>query len=264
MLNRAAIAVAIAGLTLSSGCSVGWRSPTASILSVTMTDVETSGAESVLVQTEAGDVELIATDGPAKVEAHIYAQTEERADATRIRAVVSNDGRLEISIDWPGGERLQNESCDIVARIPRMHGVWIRTGAGEIDVEGMAGEMLIETGAGDVDVDRHEGKVTVITSAGDVEIEDVTGPVSATTKAGDVDLDRVRGTIDARTSAGDIHATMVGPYTGTIIAETSVGDLRVMGREYHEKHATIALGDGPEISRFKSSVGDVLVRISDN
>ncbi|MCA9272214.1 MAG: DUF4097 family beta strand repeat protein [Phycisphaerales bacterium] len=229
-----------------------------------MTDVETGQAESVLVQTEAGDVELIATDGPATVEAHVYAQTEERADATRIRAVVSNEGRLEISIDWPGGERRDSESCDIVARLPRMDGVWVRTGAGEIEVEGMAGEMLVETGAGDIDVDRHDGKVTAVTAAGDIEIEDTTGPISATTRAGDVDLERVRGTIDARTSAGDIHAMIVGPYSGTIVAKTAVGDLRVMGREYHEKHATVALGDGPEISTFESSVGDVLVRITDN
>ena len=54
MRNRATIAAAILGLALSSGCSVGWRSPNASILSVTMTDVETGQAESVLVQTEAG------------------------------------------------------------------------------------------------------------------------------------------------------------------------------------------------------------------
>jgi len=264
MRKQATIAAAILGLALSSGCSIGWESSNASILSVSMSEVETSGAESVLVQTEAGDIELIATDGPAMIEAHVYAVTEERADATKINARVTDEGRLEISIDWPGGERRQSESCDIVARIPRMHGVWIRTGAGEIDVKGMAGEMLIETGAGDVEVAGHAGKVTAITSAGDIEIRDASGPISAKTSAGDIDLVRVNAPITARTSAGDIHASMIGPYTGTIVADTSVGDLRVLGKEYRQKHVTLSLGDGPEICTFESSVGDVLVKVTDN
>ena len=265
MLNRAIIASGIVGLALSSGCTTRWDSSTAPPLTVTLSPVATTGADAVLVQTEAGDVQLIAIEaGTARIEAHIHAETEERAEATRIRAEVSREGRLEISVDWPGGHRRSNESCDIVARIPRVHGVWVRTGAGDIEVEGMAGDMLIETGAGDVHIDHHEGKVSVTTSAGDVEIENVTGPVSATTKAGDVDLEHIRGSIDASTSAGDIHAAMVGPYDGTIIARTRVGDLRILGREYHEKHATIALGEGPEISTFESAVGDILVRVSEN
>ena len=153
-----------------------------------MTDVETGQAESVLVQTEAGDVELIATDGPATVEAHVYAQTEERADATRIRAVVSNEGRLEISIDWPGGERRDSESCDIVARLPRMDGVWVRTGAGEIEVEGMAGEMLVETGAGDIDLT----VLRDIAGKGDIDLSTGHGDVTVTLPADfsmDVDID---------------------------------------------------------------------------
>ena len=264
MRKQAILSAAIVGLALSSGCSFGWRSSNASILSVSMSEIETSGAESVLVQTEAGDIELIATEGPAVIEAPVYAQTEERADATRINAKISDEGRLEISIDWPGGKRRQNESCDIVARIPKMQGVWIRTGAGDTEVEGMAGDMMIETGAGDVEVERHEGRVTAITSAGDIEIREATGPISAKTSAGDIDLVRVGAPITARTSAGDIHASMIGPYTGTIVADTSVGDLRVLGKEYTQKHVTLSLGDGPEICTFQCSVGDVMVKVTDN
>jgi len=264
MLNRAGIIAAFVGLAVSTGCSVGWSSPTASVLTVTMRDAETKGAESVFVQTEAGDIELIATDGPSNVEAHIYAQTQERADATRIKSHINAEGQFEVSIDWPEGGRRDNESCDIVVRMPRMDGVRVRTGAGEIDVKGMAGQMHLETGAGDVDVEHHMGSVTATTSAGDIEIENVTGNVSATTRAGDVELERIGGTIEARTSAGDIEAEMTGPYTGTIVAGTSVGDLRVMGRAYSQKRVTLAIGDGPEISTFESTVGDVSVRVTGN
>ncbi|MFI4871262.1 MAG: DUF4097 family beta strand repeat-containing protein [Phycisphaerales bacterium JB061] len=266
MRNRAIIASTVLALAASTGssigCSVGWHSPNASVLSVMVADLDTSRAESVLAQTEAGDIELIATDGPTSIEAHIYAQTEQRADAARIRAEISDEGRLEISIDWPDGGRRENESCDIVARIPRMQGVWVRTGAGDVDVAGMAGEMRIETGAGDIDVDRHEGKVAATTSAGDITLKDVSGPVSASTGAGDVDLELVRGPVDASTSAGDIHATLTKSFQGTIIARASVGDLRVMGREYRERHATVRVGDSPENSRFETSVGDIVVRTS--
>jgi len=57
---------------------------------------------------------------------------------------------------------------------------------------------------------------------------------------------------------------MTGPYTGTIVAGTSVGDLRVMGRAYSQKRVTLAIGDGPEISTFESTVGDVSVRVTGN
>lgn len=264
MLNRAGIIAAFVGLAVSTGCSVGWSSPTASVQTVTMSDAETQGAESVFILAEAGDIGLIATDGPSKIEAHVYAQTQERADATRIMTNINAEGQFEVSIDWPDGGRRDNENCDIVIRLPKMNGLRVHTRAGDIDVQGMVGQMHLETGAGDVEVQNHVGHVTATTSAGDIEIEDVTGDVSATTKAGDVELERIGGTIDARTSAGDIEAEITGPYTGTIVAGTLVGDLRVLGNHYSEKRVFISLGDGPEISTFESSVGDVSVRVTDN
>ncbi|NJM45739.1 MAG: hypothetical protein HC860_05845 [Alkalinema sp. RU_4_3] len=65
--------------------------------------------------------------------------------------------------------------------------------------------------------------------------------------------------VTASTSAGDIHARIAGPGQGTLVARTAVGDVRVNGKEYEGKLAEITLGEGSEISRLESSVGDVRV-----
>ncbi len=265
MLKQAGIVAGLTGLAMSAGCSYNWGSARfTSRELVTLNETQVAGARSVLIQTAAGDVILEETSGPSTIEAHIRAQTQERADETTVAGALGDDGRLEISVVWPDGKRRENEGCDLHVRVPQMNGVRIRSNAGDIEVSGMMGEMLIETSAGDVDVNRHGGKVTVITSAGDIEIRDVSGAVSAKTSAGDIDLVRVSTPVTARTSAGDIHASMIGPYTGTIVADTSVGGLHVLGKQYKQKHLTLSMGEGPQISRFESSVGDVRVTVTDN
>ncbi len=265
MLKRVAIVAGLTGLAMSTGCSFGWNSERyTSRELVTLSDTQLASAKSVLIQTAAGEVTLTETSGPSTIEAHIRAQTQERADETSVTSKLSVDGRLEISVLWPGDRRRSNEGCDLIVSLPQMDGVRIRTSAGDVKVSDMMGEMLIETSAGDVNVARHAGKVTVITSAGDIEIEDAEGPISAKTSAGDIDLVRTGGPITARTSAGDIHAAMIGPYSGTIVANTSVGDLTVMGKQYRQKSVTLSLGEGPEICTFESSVGDVRVSVTKN
>lgn len=263
MLKRASVVVGLSGLALASGCTFDWNSADyTSTELMTIGEAEVSGATSVLVQTRAGDVTLVRTEGAPTVEAFVRAETQERADATSVTTTLGEGGRLEIGVLWPGDKRRNSESCDLRISLPEMDGVWIRSSAGDLEVAGMKGEMLLETSAGDVEVQGHDGPVTVITSAGDIEMESVTGAVSAKTSAGDIDLTRVQGPVSATTSAGDIDASMIGPYHGTIEAKTSVGDLRIMGQEYPAKSATVALGEGGDVSTFRSSVGDVHVTVT--
>lgn len=253
-------ALVVAGLAMGTGCAVNLGSAEHTAHQVTtFGTAEYLEAGSLLVQLEAGDVEIEESPGRMTVEARVRAETRERAEAAQVTHRVSEEGRLEISVEWPGGERWENESCDLVVRVPRMEGVWVRTSAGDIEVTGMGGELLIETSAGDVEVERHEGSVTVVTSAGDIEISDVSGSVSAQTKAGDIELRGVHTPVTASTSAGDIEARLAGPGRGTLVAVTSVGDLRVNGKEIEGKRAEVTMGEGSEISRLESSVGDVRV-----
>lgn len=254
------VVLVVAGVVGMTGCSVNLGS--AEHLSHQMTTFGTDEyreAGSLLVQLEAGDVTVEQSPGRMTVEARVQAETRERAEQTRVLHRVNEDGRLELSVEWPGGERWENEHCDLVVRVPRMEGVWVRTFAGDVEVEGMGGELLIETSAGDVEVERHDGSVTVVTSAGDIEISDVSGSVSAETKAGDIELVGVHTPVTASTSAGDIQARFAGPGRGTLMARTAVGDVRVNGKEYEGKFAEVTLGEGSEISRLESSVGDVRV-----
>lgn len=250
----------VAGMATMAGCSVNLGS--AEHLSHHTTTIgaeESREAGSLLVQLESGDVKIEESAGRMTVEARVQAETRERAEQTLVSHRVNEDGRLELSVEWPGGERWESESCDLVVRVPRMEGVWVRGLAGDVEVSGMGGELLIETSAGDVEVARHDGSVTVVTRAGDIEISDVSGSVSVQTKAGDIELRGVQTPVTASTSAGDIHARFAGPGRGTLVARTAVGDVRVNGKDYEEKSAEITLGEGSEISRLESRVGDVRV-----
>lgn len=263
MFTRAGVVVALSGLAFASGCVGSWHEARYTATErVSLGESELGGATRAVIETRAGDVSLVRAEGEAGVEAFVRAETQERADATRVSSQIDGDGRLVIGVDWPDGKRRSSESCDLRVSLPGMEGVWVRSSAGDVEVTGMGGELFIETSAGDVEVERHEGSVTVVTSAGDIEISDVSGETRARTSAGDIDLVRVSSPVAAATQAGDVHAVVTGPFAGSIEAKTSVGDLRINGTEYESKSATVTMGEGSDTCLFESSVGDVRVTVS--
>jgi hypothetical protein len=119
----------------------------------------------------------------------------------------------------------------------------VRTGAGTVQVVGLAGPVRATTGSGDIELNGIAGDTELTTGSGDIQGRDLGGSVELRTGHGDVRLERVGATVRATTGSGDIT---VADAHGTISIRTGHGDVRL------ERPA----GD----VRVRTGAGDVTVR----
>src|SRR5690606_14774828 len=105
--------------------------------------------------------------------------------------------------NWKGDSRLK---IKMVIDVPREFNVAITTGAGNVSVADLRGDLDIRSGAGNITFDDIEGRVEVNSGSGNVNSGHVTGSVEINTGAGNIVLASVRGAVDAATGAGDIRA----------------------------------------------------------
>src|SRR2546422_632707 len=102
----------------------------------------------------------------------------------------------------------------------------VRTGSGDINVEGLHGTARLESGSGNMSVASVQGDLRVRTGSGDGKIRNVSGGrIEITTGSGDFEIRDVQGTLELRTGAGDITAE--GKPTGEWRVETGSGQIRV-------------------------------------
>lgn len=226
-----------------------------------------NATSSLVVRSDAGDITIEPTDGPARIRAEARGPNRDRVDAVAI-SIVQDGDELVIEPVWPDGTTRRNESVELVIAVPVRTGVSVRTDAGDVGVADMAGALTVSTSAGDVEVDGHNGPARISSSAGDIELMHVSGAIDAETSAGDVDLFNVGWPIEAVTSAGDITVAMRHGFSGELNASTSAGQIDMPGRGSKSKmgamqSASHTLGDGSSDAecRFATSAGDIDIRV---
>ncbi|MFQ5723388.1 MAG: DUF4097 domain-containing protein [Terriglobia bacterium] len=97
----------------------------------------------------------------------------------------------------------------------------------------------VETGAGNVEVERLQGELRVATAAGEIRTGEILGPVRAETAGGNIDLGDLGGDLVARTAGGCVR---VGNVQGTALLESGGGHI-ITGRIEGEVRAETAGGD---------------------
>jgi hypothetical protein len=129
-------------------------------------------------------------------------------------------------------------SVDITATIPWGVPVELRTGSGDLTLDGLLGKLSLHTGSGDVHGYALAGTDLVTTTgSGDVEL-DVTTPaehIQVRTGSGDVLLDVPSGTYAVRIDTGSrdehVHGvTNDGTAPGSVEITTGSGDVTIRGR----------------------------------
>ena len=90
--------------------------------------------------------------------------------------------------------------------MPERYNVDFVTGAGNVEIFDIEGEVNGKTGAGNVDISDMEGSIDIISGAGNIDIEGVSESVEVNTGAGNIDLEDVTGFVRAKTGAGNITA----------------------------------------------------------
>jgi len=145
----------------------------------------------------------------------------------------------------------------------------IRTGSGEIDVEGLSGAVSLASGSGDVRAGDLTGGLTVSTTSGEVQLNDIVGQLNVgsisgdvklengniqgatvNTTSGEVDLDGVAGALKLSSVSGDIRVREARD--GRLELSTTSGEIRYEGSLASKSANTV-----------NSISGDVSLRLPD-
>jgi DUF4097 and DUF4098 domain-containing protein YvlB len=212
---------AVAGLLL-------WRSlgDNLSGTSVARDSIDSGPEPRVRLTNAAGQVRVEGVEGLDSVEYEVtkYAMGRDPAAAKREASDVPVDLSRQDStfvLETDGG---RGTGADYALRVPAGSAVEVESGAGDVEVSGLSGELKVLAEAGDVTVRNAGSDVTVAAPRGDVVIDDVsteTGQVELEVGSGDVALqDLIVGTLEATVEAGSV--TLSGRFSGSgrIFVET--------------------------------------------
>ena len=162
------------------------------------------------------------------------------------------------------------------------------TGSGDITVDGADGDLWADTGSGNVDARNVRGEeIDADTGSGDVRLEDVearsigvdtgsgnvevlgarTERVGVDTGSGDVRVETTSGsaTFSVDTGSGDVEIAVPDSYSGTVLIETSSGELHsdmpitLLRRSDDEIEGRIGEGGSARIE-IETGSGDVSLR----
>lgn len=103
--------------------------------------------------------------------------------------------------------------------------VWLRTGAGDVTVDHVAGRAEITTGSGVLHVGGVAGPAIVKNSNGDTWIGEVAGDLRANAASGRITIDRPQASVVAKTAKGDIRLGTL--MRGETVAETGFGKVEI-------------------------------------
>ena len=133
---------------------------------------------------------------------------------------VQNGNNLEIHSEF---HRLNGRlTVEFRISVPRNYNVKLKSGAGNISIEGMEGETGAETAGGRLSFKRLVGHVTGMTAGGNIDAVEVGGTISVRTGGGSISIEHVKGGVVAQTSGGSIR---IEDLVGEIEATTKGGSV---------------------------------------
>lgn len=175
---------------------------------------------------------------------------------------------------------------NVRVQIPRRYSVEFTSGAGNVAIGDVEGQVIGRTGAGNIKIGAVYGPVNVSSGSGNVEIAGARGLVEANTGAGNVQVREVSGEVRVNTGAGNIEVyisrqpendsrlntgagnitAFLGQSVGVNVdAEASMGSaktdypLRIEGKWMSKSFNGSVNGGGPSL-RMRAGVGNVELR----
>lgn len=126
--------------------------------------------------------------------------------------------------DWKGNDKMR---INIVVEAPEAFNVMILTGAGNILVGDLLGELDVRSGAGNIEIGDIEGSVRVVSGSGTVYIGHVEGEADVHTGAGDIELASIAGAATIGTGAGNVVARILDQPVGASEIASGAGNVTV-------------------------------------
>ena len=151
----------------------------------------------------------------------------------------------------------------------------VKTAAGDVTVEHVAGDAVITTASGAVRMDRVDGAAVVKNANGDTWIGEITGDVRVNSANGRIVVERAQASVVARTANGDVRLGEVR--RGAVLAATAFGKVDIgihdgvaawldvntrFGQVQSDLDAADRPADGEEAVevRARTAFGDIAIR----
>lgn len=152
----------------------------------------------IFIENTAGDITVTSWD---RTEVELTADPGRQFKELRVDA---RDGRIEIEVINEQTRNLQGTDLDL--KVPAGSSIVIEAVSGDIELEGVRGELRIATVSGDIEADIFGGRSELSTTSGDVVASGhgEAGELTLRSTSGDVEVVNVAGELDASTVSGDL------------------------------------------------------------
>ncbi|XHC25171.1 hypothetical protein ABWH91_13140 [Phycisphaerales bacterium ac7] len=232
-----------------------------------------SGSPAIAVRSLNGGIKVVRGDlDVMSVQATVRARNADRLSAARIRTEQVDGGAYEVSVAWPGDERLKNEGADFLITVPAASELVLESSNGAFVVEGLDAAVAARTSNGSISIIGPSRSVDAVTSNGTIYLEGVTGSVVARSSNGWVRAllaPENNGPVQMTTSNGNLTLRIGPAFEGEVEMWTSNGAVSVDGfttgdspsfLESRRNYLRLGFGDQAQQSKLRTSNGTVTVR----
>ncbi len=236
-------------LVLAAGSAQAWNCKYDRNIDV---NVNLTGSEKLVVEAAAGDLHINGRPGISEARAHgrVCVSDEEWLNEARLDTEGGREARISVVLPDYSGRKLFGRHyryMDLTIDVPEWTALDVTDSSGDTVIE-HAGPLSIRDSSGDIEIDGVKGDVTLDDSSGDIEVHGVDGNVTVVSdSSGDIRGDDVQGgVLVRRDSSGDIRFSGVRDdfvvehdSSGDIVARDIGGDFRVL----HDSSGSISSHD---------------------
>jgi flagellar basal body-associated protein FliL len=199
-----------------------------------MLEVDNFAGNVVVSSGESGRIRVLVTK---------QATSSNNLERIDVRIDQQDDG-LRIETSRPGN-LMSNASVNIEVFVPDDAQLDLSTGAGNVDVEDVLGQIAAHTGAGNVQVGGAAAAVALDTGAGEVDYEG-----------------QPRGTCTFRTGAGNVTLRLPADLGASLVLDTGIGNISLGGFDVQGNtrgtHVEGTIGSGEQATiQANTGVGNV-------
>jgi hypothetical protein len=191
--------------------------------------IEVAGAQSIVMRTGAGELEVHGREGATRISAtgEACASSQELLDALQIS--VRREGNVayvetNIPIDKVKSTDNAYAYIDVTVTVPSNLAVEAQDSSGEAELRDLA-SLDMRDSSGELEIENIKGALSVQDSSGEIRIRNV-GSVKLEDSSGDVLIEKVAGAVDiVSDSSGDLVVRDAGGKVD--VRQDSSGDIRV-------------------------------------
>jgi hypothetical protein len=202
-----------------------------------------SGEPHVNIGTFDGAVTVKGWDKPEVM----YTATKRAGDEEELKGIVIDAQQNGSSISIIAKSE-DSGSASLEVFVPRNSGLHVSSDDGQLNVQGVSGQITLRTGDGAIEVTDSRGQLKVNTGDGHIRIAQFEGQVDARTGDGAIVLEGKFGGLTARTGDGSI--TLAVPSDSNFTVETNAEDISNEGLNVSED-----IAPSPRLKRWRVGRG---------